>query len=135
MASWAWQKTIHRDYPDYRAKDVRNSILWPALPIYVDFTYKYKIIQGVMVGWSQSQGRSPSTQNFYGPTFLWPSFFCRSNIFRSQNFFGPNFLGPNIFELKIFLNLNVLGLNYFRPKIFWTQHFFGLNVLAPTCFD
>ena len=24
-------RTIHRDYPDYRAKDVRNSILWPPL--------------------------------------------------------------------------------------------------------
>ena len=24
--------TIHRDYPDNRAKDVRISILWPALP-------------------------------------------------------------------------------------------------------
>ena len=23
--------TIHRDYPDNRAKDVRNSILWPSL--------------------------------------------------------------------------------------------------------
>ena len=26
--------TIHRDYPDNRAKDVRISILWPALPVY-----------------------------------------------------------------------------------------------------
>ena len=25
--------TIHRDYPDNRAKDVRNSILWPSVDI------------------------------------------------------------------------------------------------------
>ena len=28
--------TIHRDYPDNRAKDVRISILWPALPSRLD---------------------------------------------------------------------------------------------------
>ena len=33
---------------------------------YIDFTHKYKIIQGVMVGWSPSLGRSPSN---YRTTF------------------------------------------------------------------
>ena len=40
--------TIHRDYPDNRAKDVRNSILWPSLATMTTNLFLMSINMGLL---------------------------------------------------------------------------------------
>ena len=101
--------------------------------LYGDFTHKYKIFQGVMVGWSQSLGRSPTNYTTISTIQLLESFlalldlnFFGSNLFQTLNFLDLDFFGPQIIlGLKSFSDLEIIWQNK-------TNVFSKLNTLDPS---